>query len=189
LLIALYWARSIGADWRQQKLMTGSILLLFIGFIGGSIYHACRCSNLWFYLDVFPIALLAVLGGLVFWKRLFDTERKRFIWGASAIIVVFIALLQLQPYISRQLAISISYLDMALLVLLPAFLLCSANRWKHLSLLLYTSLFFTIAVSFRVIDFYPSVKVVLPMGTHFLWHLFGSGCAFFMLKYVDQVIE
>jgi hemolysin III len=117
---------------------------------------------------------------------LFRARKKTFVIGALGIIAFFIIFLPLRLYMTRQAAISVSYVYMAALVLTPAFLLSYIRQWEHAAVLVYTLLFFGAAVAFRVLDFNPAVQSSLPMGTHFLWHLFGSACAFFMLKFVYE---
>ena len=41
---------------------------------------------------------------------------------------------------------------------------------------------FAVAVTFRMTDRLDIA--FLPQGTHFLWHIFGGICSFFMIKYI-----
>jgi hemolysin III len=74
-------------------------------------------------------------------------------------------------------------LALAANILLPAILFCALkNRksWLTLALCL-TS--FAVAVAFRLLDRFDALKF-MPQGTHFLWHIFGGICGFFLIKYI-----
>ena len=42
-------------------------------------------------------------------------------------------------------------------------------------------LIFAVAIAFRTLD---NIMIILPMGTHWLWHTFGGIAVFFLLYYV-----
>lgn len=187
LVITLYWLQRISRDLRSHWLIALSVPLLFVGTVGGAVYHACRCSDLWLKMDYLPIAVLACTAAVFFWLRLMRSQPRSFRCGAAVMCAALLAAALLRSPEHRQTVIMISYLNLAALVLLPAILDCWGRGWIDALLLLRVPLCFAAAMCFRAADFLPRTKTVLPMGTHFLWHIFGALAAFFLLEYVYRL--
>ena len=87
LAVALYWIFTIHREHakipRNFRIL---ISLLLIGWIGGTIYHGTRSGDIWYYMDMLPIYLLAFLVNLLAWQKI--TSWK---WG----ILISLAVLPL----------------------------------------------------------------------------------------------
>jgi len=180
LAIAIYWTIKIWNYKREHAFMTGALLLLYIGGIGGTIYHGLRQWGFFIMMDWLPIMLLCVSAGVYFLARLTR-------WYYAVLLVLVYAVFQ---YYARrqivvgnlQLFININYAVLAGIVLLPVigYLIATAfknGKWVGLALLS-----FICALTFRISDKWGW----LPQGTgtHFLWHTFGAIACFCMFKYI-----
>ena len=178
LAIAIYWTIKVWGRTREHAFMTGALLLLYIGGIGGTIYHGLRQWGFFIMMDWLPIMLLCVSAGVYFLAKLTR-------WYYAVLLIIIYAIFQI--YARRQmlrgdvqLFININYAVLAGIVLLPVigYLISTAfknGRWVGFALLA-----FMCALTFRVSDKWGW----LPQGTHFLWHTFGAIACFCMFKYI-----
>ena len=153
---------------------------IFIGYVGGTLYHGLRSDELWLLLDCVPIRGLSFAAILYFifkWKKT---------WGRRIIFVACIGLafvgLRYLP-IPRQLEHSIGYVISALTILIPILGYLIKTKWRHARPAIIAFVVFGFAVLFRVLDKRLDFDFFW-MGTHWLWHLFGGTAVFFILQYI-----
>ena len=188
ILIALYWLTVLFGRYARHKLLLAGNLILLLGTFGGMAYHACRCSNLWFLLDVIPILLIASLAAGYFWLKLRKLEKPLFLKAFSLLSFLAAAQVVLQFYLPQQASVCLFYLLLAVALLFPAFLLESKLHLGKAPLLT-SVLLFGVAVCFRAVDFAEGVKSIFPMGTHFLWHIFGALAGHSLMVFLFRIGE
>ncbi len=184
LVIAVYWTFILAGKGRTHTFLSFALGLLYIGGIGGSIYHGLRQWRIFIMMDWMPIMLLCVLAGVYFISKLTR-------WYFAVALIAGYGLFQY--YLRRQMLLSgdiqffinLNYAVLAGLVLLPvlAYLIVtkfSNGKWVGLALLA-----FVLALTFRIADKWNLVS----FGTHFLWHLFGAVAAWCMFKYIYLINE
>lgn len=178
LIIAIYWTTRIWGRAKQHTFLSIAVLLLYIGGIGGTIYHGLRQWRIFIFMDWLPIMLLCIMAGIYFIAKLTR-------WYYAMLVIILYILFQ---YFARQhiapdnmqLFINTNYAVLAGIVLLPVtgylfktkFLF---GRWVGFALLA-----FVFALTFRITDKWG----LLPVGTHFLWHVFGAVAAWCMFNYI-----
>ena len=167
VVLVLIWMMRLWGRFRQYPFLTCCLPILFVGGIGGTLYHATRASRLYHMLDIGPITLLGLFVSLYLWWRL---GARR--WHLIGIVLVYIGL---NDVIFRTLpihfAISFNYGLLAILIVGPIIMVLVRTHF-HEARWFWTALVcFGMAIGFRLLD---AVRpAVLPMGTHWLWHLFG----------------
>lgn len=176
LIALIYFAKKTKLDCKKHYFLVWSLPLLGIGFIGGTIYHATRSSNIWLIMDFVPIALLSLAAMCYFWWHIF--YRKLYVILAVLLTSLLPRFFIWSLDIDRNYIISLSYVSMGLALCLPITVLSFQHKWLNWHLTVIAFLFFSCAVFFRLVD--KMSGFIFPMGTHFLWHLFG-GCAVFCL--------
>ena len=180
LFIVIYFWLKVRRNPAAFPVVVLTLPILLIGFIGGTIFHATRSHNIWLYLDFIPILLLSILASLHLWRLVSGNL------GYAVLLVilpnVLLRIILEQLALARHLGISIGYAGLALTILLPAFINCFLNHWVNLRLLAGACFAFVVAILFRYFD----KDQLLPMGTHFLWHIFGGVSAFWMIEYIYQ---
>lgn len=189
LAIALYWmvlaVRRSDAPW---LLRPGSILLL-IGFIGGAVFHGTRAHRIWLILDFMPIFLLTMLASWTLWIALLSQADKpikglragMLAAALTALPILLQRMLWIYSPFPRGVAIGAGYALLAAGVILPAALL-SRRQTRDNNLRVAAALAgFITALLFRQMDW--QFAAYLPMGSHFLWHLFGAWSVYLLGEY------
>lgn len=178
LAIALYWTFKMKGKFKSNPFLTYCLVLLYIGGIGGTVYHALRQWSVFIMMDWMPIMLLCVSAGVYFLAQ----SSK---WYYAVLMVVGYVGLQfsIRNLLSADnvhLFVNINYALMALLVLLPVLKYLIYTQWKAGKWVGYALLSFSLALTFRIADKWEW----LSFGTHFLWHSFGAIATFCMFNYI-----
>lgn len=179
--IALYWLIRIRKEWRQFSFMTSLILLLFIGGIGGTLYHGFRSEAFYMYMDWLPILIICIMSSAYF---LYKILRR---WYYAAAIVIASLVLQVVAFffIPFWLKTNVSYIMLALLLILPLTIVLKKTHYYEYQNVLYSAVFFVFAIVSRIIDPY----FMGTIGTHFLWHVFGATSCFLMFRYLHKLYK
>lgn len=180
LAIVLYFWLRVRSSPAPHALIRVSLPILAVGFFGGTVYHATRSHNIWLILDFVPILLLTTLASVYFWLQIYEKKLPATLTFV-AVLVIAVAVRQIVPG-SRQVSISLGYTSLAVGLVLPIVLYSRRKQWRHSLLVVSSFAAFVIAITFRLLD--RDLVAIFPMGTHFLWHLFGGLSTFFMLLYV-----
>lgn len=181
LLLVIYWARRTRFDHCRHPLIITILPILLIGFVGGTIFHATRSNRIWLFMDFMPILICSLLAAVDFWRRVLGSMTK----GVLLVLLCF-AVLRLFIHsldLDLRLKITLGYSSLAISLLLPAVIHCVKNYWQNFVLLLGASCSFCIALFFRFIDQGLGAQL-FPMGTHFLWHIFGALSVLFLTEYI-----
>jgi len=181
LWIAIYWFRRLRQEPDRHRFLEGCMLLLAVGGVGGTLFHALRCSKLFFVLDILPIDLLTVGVGVYLWMVLLDSP-----WRVVPILIPFVILYELAFWrLPRYLAISASYCILALILLWPAGTHLVRTRYANWGWLASALVLFAVGVVFRSVDPYSGEWI--PIGTHWLWHLFSAASVFAFTTYLYRL--
>lgn len=182
LALIVYWTWRLAREGVGPHRFTAAALpVLFVGWVGGTIYHATRSANIWLFLDFGLIALLVVATAMFFWRRV----GLAWIWlplvvvGPFAAVMAIVSALGL-PDSTRPI---VGYPTMALSLLLPVLWNLAREAWADLRLVAAALAVFALAVACRVLDSRVLIEI-LPMGTHWLWHSFGAAAVQLLVLYV-----
>lgn len=176
VLLVLYWWWKIRRSLRQHLFMAVALPVLLTGGVGGTLCHAFRNSEFFLVMDWLPIMLLT-LSASGYFIYLLTGSRLRLL-----LIIALFFLLQWLNFklVPRFMAVNVSYVLMAFILLLPLLLLLRKTRFVHGRYILLAFISFALAIGFRIAD--PLAWV--SMGTHFLWHVFGALACHFVLGYL-----
>lgn len=178
IAILIYFWMKIKNNPKQHPFFLFAIPIIFISWIGGTMFHGTRSHEFWLVLDWLPI-MLVCLGGIIY----FIGKIKKKWWQRIAIFVglmfltIVLRFLKLPPAYR----ISFGYAVTAITVLTPFVWYACLTKWNNAHLILLGFLIFGLAVTFRTLD---NTMVLLSMGTHWLWHTFGGVAVFFLLLYI-----
>lgn len=182
VLIAVAFAWDLRGRFRKFPLMSTIILLLFVGGIGGTLYHALR-SSAWFHaMDVIPIGVIGIILSAEFWRRAVRYGRIAFV--ASAAIVSILPHFSFS-YLPVQMAVLVGYSILGLTVLIPLTVVLWKNQFRSAGKVAGSLACFILAMTFRTFD--AASPDWLPMGTHFLWHTFGAMAVVFLFLYINEL--
>lgn len=195
LAIVAYWAWRLRGRVREHLFIAVCLPLLLVGAVGGTVYHAFRGAAIWLMMDWMPIVILCVSFGVYLWSRVWR-------WWPMALTGVgalFLALRAAFTVLPIGLAVNLAYAGMAAYVLVPAGVVLWRTRLRWAGYVVGAALCFAAAISARVVDAWAveqaragldtagTVLTALPMGTHFLWHVFGALATHLAIAYVYRL--
>lgn len=184
LLLAIYWTCKLWGKGRQHTFLSIALILLYIGGIGGTIYHGLRQWSFFIIMDWLPIVLLCIMAGVYFLARVSK-------WYYAVIIIAAYILFQIYarntmiPNGYTHLYLNINYAILASIVLFPVLAFLTVTGFKNAKWVWYAFISFVLALVCRVIDMW----YVFESGTHFLWHVFGAVAAYCMFRYIYLINE
>ena len=165
----------------RSRFLTMTLAILFVGWVGGTLYHATRSSFLWLTLDYVPILMLGLLGSLRLIFALDERIKLRF--ALVALPSLGLGWTTAQRLFDGPTRISVSYGFFAVLLCVPAVIHSRSRGWLGIRSLLLAMTAFAVALGCRIQD--AALVTDTPrLGTHFLWHLFGGVAAWFLLDYL-----
>jgi hypothetical protein len=180
LIPAIYWLWKIRKNLRNYGFIAYCIPLLVLGGLGSTFFHAFRSSEILLWMDVLPILILTLSVSTYFWHKVYDN----WIVTIVTMILSFLGrrLILTVPGIPVHTAINISYAIGGVTIFLPVLLILIKTTFKKFGVVFLSVICFITSLIFREIDA-RSIHA-LPMGTHFLWHVFSAVGAFFLASYL-----
>ena len=178
VLPALYWLFRIKSEFRNYKFLLFAIPLMILGGSGSTLFHAFRVSRFFLFMDVLPTAVLTLSLSIYFWIKVL----KKWWYVFFIIIPVFFIRFLFFGNLPDHTAINVSYIITGIITGLPLIILLYKTRFYKFKYVLYTILLFILAILFRELD--AREISFLPMGTHFLWHVFSGIGAYYILAYL-----
>ena len=180
VLPALFWAIKIRKKISENYFIFFCIPLLFLGGIGSTLFHAFRASPILLFMDIFPMMVLTLSVGAYLWNKLLKK------WPYTFIVILFSFLVRFfimsSNYFDKHTSSNLSYILSGLTIFIPATIIIFKTNFRKLNYFLLSVVFFIISLIFRRLDLLPFD--ILPMGTHFLWHLFSAVGSFFLAEYL-----
>ncbi len=178
LLIIIYFSLKVYKDYKNHRFLAWSLPVLFLGFIGGTVYHATRSHDIWMYMDWLPIVILCLAVSVYYAVKLRVSRKKRLLLILVILFLVFgVRLIPLSPHVKT----SVGYIATVVGLLLPIITYFYTTKLHHWGYVLLAFLSFGLAISFRILD---NFVYIIPMGTHWLWHIFGAVSVFFLMNYI-----
>lgn len=185
LFIIIYWTIKIYPQFSKYRFIVYFLIALFIGYVGGTIYHGTRSHEIWLLMDWVPIFILSVSGVVYFFRKLGVHWLIMLLLVAFPFVLMFS--LDFVPNLSLPIRHLIEYSSLALVILLPIFFYLRKTNWLFKGRILMGLFLFCIAIFFRTIDDTEFSNALFPMGTHFLWHIFGSLAVHSIISYLYLV--
>lgn len=193
VVIVGVWAVRLRGRYLKHPFVTACLPVLLAGGIGGTLYHMHRSRNAYFVLDVVPISLLGLAGAIYLAVRL--GSRSGWVRVGLCVAAAVGGYLFLNGVLFRGLLgtfggnphmiVNISYTSLAAVLLIPLGVVLARTRFRHGGLVLAALASFGIAWFMRLADAAPPGD--LPMGTHWLWHVFGAVTTVAIMEYFHRL--
>ncbi|SNS99499.1 Ceramidase [Ekhidna lutea] len=178
VLPAVYWAFKLSWKIKEYPFLYFLMPLLFLGATGSVLFHAFRSSSFLLWMDVLPTAIVTLSVSIYFWDKILKNR-----WQVATVVIPFTFIrFAVFDYYDGQLALNLNYVITGFLIFFPIVFFLSRNEYKHYKTILVSVIFLSLSLMFRRIDY--SVAMLIPMGSHFLWHIFSGIGAFYMAKYI-----
>lgn len=178
LAIAIFWTVKMKGSFKEYPFLTYCLVLLYIGAIGGTVYHAFRQWPVFIMMDWMPIMLLCFSAGFYFLA-----QSIKWYYAVVMVLIYLVLTLGLRNWIlvdNPSLFINVNYGIMASFVLFSVLSYLIYTKWKAGKWVGFALLSFALALTFRIIDKWDWFS----FGTHFLWHTFGAAATFCMFNYI-----
>jgi len=180
-LLSVFWLLKLQKDFKDHIFLGISTIILFIGSIGGTVYHGLRKYPVFLVMDYLPIMILCFMATFYFLFRAIRNPLMA-ILGLLAYFLAIGAIHFILRSSPRPYQISINYGLMALMVISCTFIFLHTIRYQKIQWIYTALLSFVLALTFRVADPWKW----LPMGTHFLWHIFGMIATASMFNFIYE---
>lgn len=180
LAIILHFSFKVYRDPQRHYFLAWSIPVLFLGFLGGTVYHASRSHPVWLYLDWVPIVLLCMAASFYF---IFKIDKPLLYRIGIIALVVLISIGGRRLPVPASYKESLGYIATAAALLLPMAWYIISTRGRNVKFIAAALGSFTLAIFFRMLDRFVQGDIMF-MGTHWLWHLFGGISVFFLMSYI-----
>ncbi len=188
LVPVFFWLWKLRGQYRTYPMISLFLPLLFLNGIGSATYNAFRSSEIALILDWLPAFVMNLLLSWYLWNKVL----RKPIWAAAMVmgfILFAIAIMGLFGQSLGDLAANIGYLIIGTCLLIPSGIFLSRTSFYKWELLVSTFLLLGLALVFRSLDF-PTPNpfpVLLPQGTHFLWHTTSALAVFTLGFYFKHV--
>lgn len=178
VLPAIYWAFRLKWRIKEFSFLYYLMPLLFLGGTGSLLFHAFRSSPFLLWMDVLPTAIVTLSVSVYFWDKILPRR-----WQVASVVIPFTFIrFAVFDFYSGQFALNLNYLITGFLIFFPILFYLSKQRYNHFSSILVSVIFLSLSLIMRRIDY--SFAEWIPMGSHFLWHIFSGIGAFYLAKYL-----
>ncbi|PWL24814.1 ceramidase domain-containing protein [uncultured Roseivirga sp.] len=175
---AVYFLWKIRKQPKDYSFLLAAIPFLFLNGLGSTLFHGLRTSRWLLYMDFIPAMILTLLITIYFWSKVLPKKWMSFVLVVPVFLMRFTAL----NLIGGQSGLNVSYAISGLAFLVPIFLILRKNNWEKTYSIVLGSVCFVLAIYFRQADHYYTS--IIPIGTHFLWHIFSGIGAYFLANYL-----
>ena len=115
VVIVVFWVIRLRGRLLDHPFLAVALPILFVGGVGGTLYHGLRNWRIYFLMDVIPIQVLGLAVSIYIWIRL--GPRVSHLLVMLAVMALLISLGHFTLPIHY--AINVSYASLALLILVP----------------------------------------------------------------------
>ena len=178
---AIFWAFKLMGQYKDYLFLTLCLPLLFLGGTGSALFHAFRSSYLLLLMDVTPTAILTFSVGIYFWVKIL----KQWYWVFLVVIPFVVVRYYIHDFLPEHTAINVSYFVTGSMIFLPILFYLIRTKFQYYTDILFSVSMLSASLIFREVDPYPISW--LPMGTHFLWHIFSGIGAFYLGSYLFRL--
>lgn len=177
-LCVVYWLWALRGRYREHPLVTCALPCLFTASVGATLYHGLRSSRVFLFLDFVPNLVLGALLVFVFWRRYVQSA-----WRALFVLLgVAGARGVMAATLPAQISLNVGNALIFVAALVPVVPLLARTHWHAVGTLLLAAASFALAIVARTLD--PWSEPYLPMGSHFLWHVFGGLGTFLLIRFL-----
>ncbi len=186
VLLVIYWGVRLRGRYSKYPFLSCCLPILLLGGIGGTLYHATRSERVFFLMDVLPILGLCLATSIYLWYRCLPKW-----WNLFLVVPPFFVLQQVGFQLARrellpwQSAVNLSYAIMAVMILIPTVMVLIRTRFRNGVIIALALALFGIALFFRGADIRQ--PPLLPIGTHWLWHVFGAAACAAIAEYLYRL--
>ena len=179
LIPAIYWLWKIKGNVKDNLFIAWCVPLLILGGTGSTLFHAFRSSYFLMQLDVLPIVVLTLSVGAFLWHKL---VKKWYITFTIIALSFTLRKLASASGLFPGQGANISYAISGITIFLPALIILFRTQFYKWFSISSAVILFAAGLFFRAADWW--FIDMLPIGTHFLWHISTAAGAYFLADYL-----
>lgn len=185
LLPPLYWGLKLRGRYKDYPFITFCLPFMVLGGSGSTLFHAFRSSRWLLYMDFMPIVVITIGLTVYFWAKALG----KWSYAILALIIMFTLAMPVWAFVPHPYKINISYFIRGTFMFLPMILILRKTKFANAKLLILSIMLFISALACRQFDNLDSVREVMPMGIHWMWHIFTVIGAFTLAEYVYRFVN
>jgi len=181
LIVIVFWALRLRGQARRHWFVASALPVVFVAFVGGVLFHGLRLHPGFLLLDWVPIAiLLFATVTYLFWRA---TGR---LWAALLYVAAFFLAgrLVFSLGIERVQRIAFHYAVAAAFIAIPVVIEArrAGRGLREIGIALALIVVGTLCHAYDL-----ETCDVLPMGTHWVWHVCAAGAVHYVLRFLVVV--
>ncbi|HAS44508.1 MAG TPA: hypothetical protein DCS93_28780 [Microscillaceae bacterium] len=185
LLPPLYWGFKLRGRYKDYPFITFCLPFMVLGGLGSTLFHAFRTSRWLLIMDFMPIVVITIGLTVYFWAKALG----KWSYAIMALIIMFTISMPVWAFVQGPLRINISYFIRGTFMFLPMVLILRKTQFANAKLLVASILLFIAALACRQFDYLDEIAAVMPMGIHWMWHIFTVIGAFTLAEYVYRFVN
>lgn len=183
LIIAVFWALRVYREPQPNRFLGACLPVLFLGFVGGTVYHAFRAHPFWLLLDWLPIFGLTVAASVRYVRKLSPPWAVVGLSYGIPFLCLSLIAASLPEHLIEVVMPALGYTTLALWVLAPLVAYVVRHPGVNWRPIVSAVGLFVAAITFRSLDRLAPFPFE-ETGTHFLWHIFGAASAHFVVLFI-----
>ncbi|NJM94533.1 MAG: hypothetical protein HC842_07610, partial [Cytophagales bacterium] len=176
----LYWLWTLRGRYRQHRFLLYCCVLLVLGGLGSTFFHAFRAARWVIVLDFLPTTIMSMSIAYFYWEKLLGRWYRTLGVMVPFIGIRFVLYGQVPPHT----LINLGYLSAGIMFGLPLIFYSARLGWRGIAWVALGLALLILSLIFREVD--PRGLVSWPQGTHFLWHIFSGLGAYFLSLFVKM---
>ncbi|HHG86214.1 MAG TPA: hypothetical protein ENJ82_15800 [Bacteroidetes bacterium] len=181
LLPGIYFLFKLRGEFKKHLFLAFCLPLLFLGGLGSTFFHAFRISTVFLIMDVAPTALLFLMISGYLWYRVNRNIAYTLLILFGLLAAAFVIHAKFPPGIG----VNVSYALRGTVFFLPMVIILVRTQFENAAMILGAVAAFGFALLFRTLD--KETVALLPMGSHFLWHVSTGLGGLLVAEYVYRL--
>ena len=176
IFVSIYWFFVFKRDNRKEPFLYTLNIIFIIGGLSGVLYHSLRTNFIFLLFDALSIAVLFILLHFYLLIKIYKSYILPLIFTLILVSMRYI----MYEFMGNKIGINLAYSAFGIYLLMPIILMLIKTKFANFDFVIISLICFITAILFRWWD----LDIPIPMGSHFLWHVYGTISSFFLFKYI-----
>jgi hypothetical protein len=179
VLLALYWAWRLRGRYHEHRFVAICLPLILVGGLGGFLFHGFRTQRIFLMIDVIPILVLLPSSAAYLCYRITGRVWAGLAYALGLVVAAVLLFRSMQPGFRPY---ALVYVLAAVVMALPVVIEAVRNRGRGTRYVVGAVACAGVGSAFHLGD--GRWCEVLPMGTHWLWHVLAAAAVHLLIAYL-----
>jgi hemolysin III len=185
IVIIFHIVKKVGFRFGKYPLIVTVLPVIALGVLSSIMHHLFRAEKVWNSVNMLAILYSVIMTCVYLWYRISGRWMYAFLY-TMMMPFIFWLFYPLSGGVEK-LTVSIIFIAFSITIIIPSMIYCMKTELKHLNLVALSSFLFSIAMTFRAMDF--KLSTYFAHGSHFLWHIVGAAALFVFFRYIYLIDE